>query len=41
MTYYSHNHEDIEGMYAYIKANFFSNNLAIPIIEDSVGLGMW
>jgi thiamine phosphate synthase YjbQ (UPF0047 family) len=41
MTYYSRNHEDIEGMYAYIKANFFSNNLAIPIIEDSVDLGMW
>jgi len=41
MTYYSRNHEDIEGMYAYIKANLFGNNLAVLIIENNVGLGMW
>ncbi|PKG97756.1 secondary thiamine-phosphate synthase enzyme YjbQ [Paraglaciecola sp. MB-3u-78] len=41
MAYYLHNYEGADDMPAHIKASLLGNNLTIPIIEGTLGLGMW
>ena len=41
MAYYLHNYEGADDMPAHIKASLIGNNLTIPIIGGSLGLGTW
>jgi secondary thiamine-phosphate synthase enzyme len=41
MAYYLHNYEGADDMPAHIKASLLGNNLTIPIIDGTLGLGMW
>lgn len=41
MAYYLHNYEGADDMPAHIKASLLGNNLTIPIVDGSLGLGTW
>jgi secondary thiamine-phosphate synthase enzyme len=41
MAYYLHNYEGADDMPAHIKASLLGNNLTIPIVEGTLGLGRW
>lgn len=41
MAYYLHSYEGADDMPAHIKASLLGNNLTIPIIGGSLGLGTW
>jgi secondary thiamine-phosphate synthase enzyme len=41
MAYYLHNYEGADDMPAHIKTSLLGNNLTIPIIDGTLGLGTW
>ena len=41
VAYYLHNYEGADDMPAHIKTSLLGNNLTIPIIDGTLGLGTW
>jgi secondary thiamine-phosphate synthase enzyme len=41
MAYYLQKYEGADDMPAHIKTSLLGNNLTIPIIDGTLGLGMW